>query len=156
MEQELKIPEGWEFSRVEGDKIILKEGRPKTWEDCVKKVGSKNLAYISSESQILEYSHKERGFIKEAFDSNLLPKKYVQPMLALAKLLVCYKAWANTYVPDWTNPTHDKYGVCVIENRLRVVKSEFTSKLFTFSSESKCKEFLAAFESLLEQAKPLL
>lgn len=159
--KEITLPEGWVIDKQEGNKLILKEELTlDIWKNCFIKLndysdGTYKLSYINDLS-IIQPRHVNDGYAIGTAFHNTIPKEYAEPILALMQLLVCYKAWVNNYTPDWTCPYHDKYCICVGENKLDVVKSDFISRLFTFPTEKKCRNFLTTFRDLLEQARPLL
>lgn len=151
--KKIVLPDGWEIDKVNGNEIILKEGKkelPKTWEGCCKelKVGE----FISTNSEIyvtdsIKYAN--------AVNKNKFPKGLAKPMLALMQLLVCREVYRQGWKPDWsTNGT--KYIIVRIGNCVHADRSTSFGSILSFQTAEIRDKFLDNFRDLIEEAKELI
>lgn len=153
--KEIIIPQGWEIDKVEGNKVILKEGKkelPKTWFECLYKYKG-DLEYIHNSTSNIA-SHVANGFFLEC-DKNLLPKGLGKPVLALMQLLVCREMYRGGWKPDWSD-CKSKWAIEYVNNHIAKANYIQTSKVLSFQSEEIRDLFLKNFKSLIEEAKELI
>jgi hypothetical protein len=153
--KEIILPDGWVIDKQEGNKLILKEDKPKldNWEKCFAVLHYPyGLVYINHNSDISGIGLGETAIPK---NHKVFPREYSSAMLALTQLLVCYKAWVGDWKPDWTE-SYTKY--CIRVNNEEVTTGNFTSThaLLAFPTSDMRDKFLETFKDLLKQAKPLL
>lgn len=145
-ELEYKIIDGYEFDRVENNKIILKVVKPKypmTFEECL------NMLYCKSVLRTI-IGHK------------------AELLLNLEKLLICRKAYwkiageeiglDKPWKPDFTNDDEERYGIYTVANK--VVKDFCgvgdVNTILTFPTEEMRDAFYKNFKDLIESCKELL
>jgi hypothetical protein len=153
--KEITLPDGWVIDKQEGNKLILKENKPEldTWEKCIKYLHSKiGLYYINNDS--LPIIKVSSNF--DSQDINVFPEEYINPMLALMQLLVCYKAWIGDWKPDYKDVNSKKYCIFSDYNRILTTTVTDTQYVLAFPTFDIRDKFLETFKDLLEQAKPLL
>ena len=165
MEEEtrtIKIPDGYEFDRVEEGKVIFNKvdkGLPNTWKRCMK-----TFDYFESIS-----TGRVCGFYvnpkEDVFycDSDCLPDGLGKPMLALCQLLVCRNAWWKQleYKPDWNDKRTLKYcihevGSGAVVSAVQVTTHSTFPRILAFPTHDIANMFLTAFRDLIEEAKELL
>ena len=138
--KKLTIPDGWEFDRIDGDNIVLKEkkGMPKTWEESYMTVEAEYIRPFRSESAV--------------------PVELVSPMFALCQLLICRAAWWKQlgWKPDWADGDRPKF--CIYSDGTRILRSENKriKTILAFPTPQIRDLFYESFRGLLEEAKELL
>jgi hypothetical protein len=152
--RKMKIPEGWLVDKIVGDEIILKEKSYlfyNTWEKCFTKLTNSEMCYISPDSKIVGVTQ----WLTHESSNNVFPREYGEAMLALMKLLVCYKAWVGDWKPDFTDNTI-KYCTVLYENDFIDQNTKFENHLFAFPDEKMRDNFFDIFGELFIIAQPLL
>lgn len=137
-----KIPEGFEFDKVENDEIILKPKKkefPKTYEECCEVIG------ISRHDVEID-----------------LPQPYQQNMFNLFKLLICRDAYWKL-ADDWSfkiggNSQEVVYGITIWGTG---IMKDFYHKLncnliLVFPTEEMRDAFYEKFRDLIDECKELL
>jgi hypothetical protein len=153
--KEITLPDGWVIDKQVGNKLILKEDKPKldTWEKCFAVLHYPyGLVYINHNSDISGIGLGETAIPK---NHKVFPREYSLAMLTLCQLLVCYKAWIGDWKPDWSTD-YTKY--CIHVNNGELVRGNFTGMqhILAFPTLDIRDKFLETFKDLLEQAKPLI
>lgn len=160
----MPIPEGWEFDRIDGDKVILKEKKkelPKTWHGCLRTVNE--TEYINDCSDIdtqTSIDEMERGgYLFGDCDRNLLPVGLAAPMLALCQLLVCRNAWWKQlgWKPDWTDRKTMKH--CIHSDGFSttdITRHSTFPRILAFPDAKTADDFRNTFKDLIEEAKELI
>ena len=153
---EYNIINGYEFDRVENDKIILKPIKPKypiTYEDCCKVMG------INYRTQ-LSYTNPdvERG--------NTYLTKEKQLLDSFMRLRICRNAYwkiageemglDKPWGPDWTDAGESKY--CIVNKEGIIDKwiQKTIYKTLAFPTEEMRDAFYENFKDLIEECKELL
>lgn len=135
-----KIPEGFEFEKVENDEIILKPKKkalPKTYEECCEVIG------ISRHDVEID-----------------LPQPYQQNMFNLFKLLICRDAYWK--LADEWKPVHQSgkdntfYTINRFNNGIIKSKTSHRHSLLEFSTAEMRDTFYENFENLINECKELL
>ena len=135
-----KIPEGFEFEKVENDEIILKPKKkalPKTYEECCEVIG------ISRHDVEID-----------------LPQPYQQNMFNLFKLLIFRDAYWK--LADEWEPVHqsDKdntfYTIHRFNNEIIKNKTSHRHSLLEFPNEEMRDTFYENFKDLINECKELL
>lgn len=143
---EYKIIDGYEFDRVENDKIILKVVKhkyPKTYEECCSVIG---INWYDIEIDI--------------------PQPYQQKMFNFLKLRICRDAYwkivgeemglGKPWEPDWTNENQEKYCICYGDGNIRKITWRIYNSILAFPTEEVRDVFYENFKDLIEQCKELL
>ena len=149
---EYEIIDGYEFDKVENNKIILKPIKPKyptTYEECCEVIG------ISRHDVEID-----------------LPQPYQQKMFNLFKLRICRDAYwkiageqmglAKTWEPDWEDETQVKYMITTFNNELEFFSSTHSyvvgrrNHILSLPSEEMRDAFYENFKDLIEQCKEML
>jgi hypothetical protein len=154
--KEITLPDGWVIDKQVGNKLILKEDKPKldTWEKCFAVLHYPyGLVYINHNSDISGIGLGETAIPK---NHKVFPREYSSAMLALTQLLVCYKAWVGDWKPDWKNLKNDKYCISVQCDKIIRHCVTTTQHILLFPTSDMRDKFLETFKDLLKQAKPLL
>lgn len=156
----IEVPEGYEIDKDNStfENIVFKKIEPKfsnNWEEFCK-----NNLKVENESYIGTYSHIRQGktiyerHIDE--DRNLMPSKFVEPMLALIQLLtIREKEYTKGWEPDWNNSA-PKYFICVLNDKARGDSCYYTNQSLTFPTKELRDTFINNWKDLIEVAKPLL
>ena len=148
---EYEIIDGYEFEKVENNKIILKPIKPKyptTYEECWK------VRFEVDGETTLEEFHNVSGY-------------YSGPLGALQKLLCCRDAYwkiageqmglDNLWEPDWSSFSEGSYPTITKCNGMIVKTSIYTHDCpFAFPSAEMRDAFYENFKDLFEQCKELL
>ena len=137
-----KIPEGFEFDKVENGEIILKPMKkelPKTYEECCEVIG------ISRHDVEID-----------------LPQPYQQNMFNLFKLLICRDAYWKL-ADDWSfkiggNSQEVVYAITVWGTG--ILKDFYhalnCNRILVFPTEEMCDAFYENFKDLINECKELL
>ena len=135
-----KIPDGFEFEKVENDEIILKPKKkalPKTYEECCDVIGiSRHYVEID------------------------LPQPYQQNMFNLFKLLICRDAYWK--LADEWKPVHQSgkdntfYTINRFNNEIIKSKTSHRHSLLEFPTAEMRDTFYENFENLINEYKELL
>lgn len=140
----LTLPEGWEFDKVEGNKVILKrhkEELPKTWEGCI--------------AILVDNNRLDERTIAGDTPRLYVPKELSKPFKALSKLFVCREVYRRGWEPNWEDG-ENKY--CIEYFKGRIIKSVYLyfSRTLSFQSEEVRDEFFENFRDLIEETKELI
>lgn len=137
-----KIPEGFEFDKVENGEIILKPKKkvlPKTYEECCEVIG------ISRHDVEID-----------------LPQPYQQNMFNLFKLLICRDAYwklADDWKPCWNGYNGDsglKY--CIFQHGASLMRGDTISRgcILMFPTAEMRDTFYENFKDLILKCKEFL
>lgn len=146
-----KIPEGFEFDKVENGEIILKPKKkelPKTYEECCEVLG------FSSEGDIVYSGKWVYGY---AYLGQHL--KYLR---SFSKLLICRDAYwklADDWKPCWNGYNGDsglKY--CIFQHGAGLIRSDTISRgcILMFPTAEMRDTFYENFKNLICECKELL
>lgn len=147
---EYEIIDGYEFDKVENNKIILKPIKPKyptTYEECWK------VRFEVDGETTLEEFHNVSGY-------------YSGPLGALQKLLCCRDAYwkiageqmglDNPWKPDWTNLDQVKYCIWVDIGEFITMINVRGQHILAFPTEEMRDAFFKNFKKEIEQCKEFL
>ena len=160
----IPIPDGYEFDRIDGDNIVLKEKKkelPETWLKCLRIVNE--TEYINTCSEMESHDRvddmERDGVLLGDRDRNLLPLGLGKPMLALCQLLVCRDAWWKQlgWKPDWSDRKTLKH--CIHSDGFItsfITRHSTFPRILAFPTEDTAMEFCNTFKDLIKEAKELL
>lgn len=153
----IKIPKGYMFDKVEGDKIILiEEGLLNAWGGCI--CFLKNGEFIDVDSEIVPFEIKDENQLREEEDKNVVPVGMGNAMLALSQLLICRNAWWGrlNWEPDWEDKNQNKF--CIYTRGGIIQKGVYHDKdmILAFPTMKICDHFMDSFYDLILDAKELL
>ena len=153
---EYDIIDGYEFDRIENNKIILKPIKPKyptTYVECCKVMGINYRAQLSYTNPDVE-----RG--------NIYLTKEKQLLNSFMRLRICRNAYwkiageemelDKPWKPDWTNAEESKY--CIVNKEGTIDKwiQKTIYKTLAFPTEEIRDAFYENFKDLIEACKKLL
>ena len=159
-ELEYKIIDGYEFDRVENDKIILKVVKhkyPNTPEECYKILGVtvENLSEFIFKDFHLTVTHNPSN-------SN---EYYINLFKNFFELKICYDAYRKiageelgldkSWEPDW-NTSVPKYVIACTSNGIEKQWETTYCKCLAFPTEEMRDTFYENFKDLIEECKELL
>lgn len=152
----IKIPDGYEFDRVEEGKVIfnkVEKGLPNTWKRCVQTFNhfeSITTGYVCG----FQIDPRQDVFY---CDSYYLPDGLGKPMLALCQLLVCRNAWWKQlgWKPAWKDPG-SKYIITTTRGIIDLCDTNVFNTILAFPTNEVRDQFYEAFKDLIEEAKELL
>jgi hypothetical protein len=161
-EQLLKV------SRERIDEIIANNKIDKensTFENIIFKEIEKKLPMsfedlVQFNGYYIRQSDSDIGYISEAkansCNSNVWKsEELAKASLALNQLIWLRDEWNEGLVADWENLTN-KYCVCFVENRVEVFSLSKSKRVLSFKDVRTAESFANQFESLINEAKPLL
>ena len=138
---EYEIIDGYEFDKVDNNKIILKPIKPKypkTYEECCQHLGCDNKIKMELIGQFIRLINARNAYWKIAGEEMGLDKPWV---------------------PDWKNTSQIKHsiwfdidGICMKSNRL----SYAIQHVLSFPTTEMRDAFYENFKDLIEQCKELL
>ena len=150
---EYNIIDGYEFDKVENNKIILKPIKPqypKTYKECCEKINACPTVDIS-------YNSNEDMLYNDEVDLTLL---------ALRKLLICRNVYwkiageemglDKPWEPDWMDTTNIKYAIIYYHNNVKKVYYHIENCILAFPTVEMRDAFYENFKDLIEQCKELL
>ena len=164
MKKEMKIaaPEGCEIEKVEivdGVAVVTfrdKERKlPKSWDDFCEMFPKIKAGeyFVGANSWIVEGSV---GRYRKEYDKNMLPTSATaEAVLALCQLIQLRNAYNGDWVPDFTNPTQDKFTIEFCGNKIDCGDAAISNTILYFKSKELRDEFLRYFRPLIEKLKPL-
>ena len=157
---EYEIIDGYEFDRVDNNKIILKPIKPKypkTYKECCD-------VLLIPPYYNLRYHTYEHCYNEYATSNTLLSLQ--DKLNTLGKLLICRNAYwkiageemelGKPWEPDW-NDEIQKY--CIRTDRNKIVNcssSSFNNRILAFPTEEMRDAFYENFKDLIEKCKELL
>jgi len=164
---EYEIIDGYEFDKVENNKIILKPIKPKypkTYKECCD-------VLLIPPYYNLRYHTYEPCYDEYATSNNLLSLE--DKLNILGKLLICCKAYwkiageemglGKSWEPDWKNSEEKRYCIVNIEGDINLPEKiltkwilKVTNKILVFPTEGMRDAFYENFKYLIEQCKELL
>lgn len=158
---QISIPEGYEIDKEQSsfEKIVFKkkvDKYPKTWEDCVCLLTSKNTSFgfINTDSVIAVTKYPQ--IIERDF--NILPSKEIaEKFLILQKFYTCRQAYIGDWKPDCKNDEQIKY--CILNDMDNlVVAGSYTTicRIFSFPTKKMAEKFLENFNEDLSKISYLL
>lgn len=154
----IEIPKGYEFDKIEGNKIILvrKQEDLDTWEGCISFL--KEGEFIDVDSEIVPFKIKEEHQLRPEEDKNVIPVNMGEAMLALCQLLICRNAWWEklNWKPNWKDKRQHRHCIGFVGEKFIVITDERCNRILAFPSEENCRRFLNVFRGLIEKAKELL
>lgn len=131
--QEIEIPNGFEFDRIENGKVLLKkqiEVSLNGYDSCA--------SYLNSDEETNQKSD-------ELFDT-------------FKKLLTCYNAWVKylNYKPNWNDKDEVKHCIHLHYNGLIVSSHSIYPRILAFPTSELAYKFLNTFRHDIEVIKILL
>jgi hypothetical protein len=164
MEKERKItaPEGCEISKVElvdGVAVVTfrekKRKLPKSWEEfCEMFPIKKGEAYFSCYGIPTEYNNSFD--IRAEEETMTLPDlATAEAVIALCQLIQLRNCYNGDWVPDFTNPTQDKFTIEFCGNKIGCDAVAISNAILYFKSKELRDEFLRYFRPLIEKLRPL-
>ena len=163
---EYEIIDGYEFDKVDNNKIILKpikSNYPKTYEECCEVLfNDKSYAeYIFIPAKVCTSYH--RGDFITELPFEIVP--YETTIRRFYKLLICRDAYwhiageqmglGKLWKPDW-NGHEFKYGLKFMGHRIEKTSEMTISHVICFPTEEMRDEFYNNFKDLIEQCKEFL
>ena len=129
-----------------GDKMLIGDRLPKTWDEyCIKhgedgdKIkASLNTAYMTINKHIFS------------------DYKQAQAHIAKMKLHLLRDEYRIGWVPEWGNIDESKYSIEMIENEFTVENYGITRHFLAFQDKKRANEFLTNFRELIEEAGDLI
>jgi hypothetical protein len=162
MEQELviKIPQGYKFHEERDGQIILrtcedKSDYPSDWGECLNKLRDSKINYINGSSEIKSFNVRPKD-IHGMEEFNLHPAEYSEALLALNRLLICYKAWIRDWKIDWEDSTQNKFCIIVEHNVIKIATFTGYNRTLAFPTFKMAFKFLNDFNPLIKRASILL
>jgi hypothetical protein len=157
---QISIPEGYEIDKEQSsfEKIVFKkkdDKYPKTWEDCVSLLTSKNTSFgfINTDSVIAVTKYPQ--IIERDF--NILPSKEIaEKFLILQKLYTCRQAYIGDWKPDWKNYAQVKYCILCDMDNLDIRNYAGVNRIFSFPTKKMAEKFLENFNEDLSKISYLL
>lgn len=157
---EYEIIDGYEFDRVDNNKIILKPINPKypkTYDECCEILSIPTyykLKYSTYEHGYHEYTtSKKLGLLQDKLN-------------ILGKLLICRDAYwkiageqmglDEPWEPDWSTEGERKYVIEVYRNNVRTNSQGYSNTILAFPTVEMRDTFFNNFQELIEQCKELL
>lgn len=150
-----KIPEGFEFEKVENDEIILKPKKkalPKTYKECCEVLGIDHNLY-------LDLNH---GDISGEYKPNVYTQNVVYLFNKLYMVLVCRDAYwklADDWKPGWNGYNGDsglKYCIFQDGSSLRLGDTISRGCVLMFPTKEIRDTFFEYFKDLICECKELL
>ena len=146
-----KIPEGFEFDKVENGEIILKPKKkalPKTYEECCEVIG------ISSEGDIVYSGKWVYGYAYLG--------QHLKSLRSFSKLLICRDAYwklADDWKPGWNGYNGDsglKY--CIFQHGASLMRGDTISRgcILMFPTAEMRDTFYENFKDLILKCKEFL
>ena len=129
-----------------GDKMLIGDRLPKTWDEyCIKhgEDGDKIKASLNT-----AYMTINRYVFSDC--------KQAQAHIAKMKLHLLRDDYRNGWKPDWKDSEHKKYVIQSSEGEYYVDDYYNISTFLAFQDEKHAKEFLTNFRDLIEQAGDLI
>lgn len=140
-ELEYKILDGYEFDRVENNKIILKVVKPEhkypnNYDDCCQ--------YLGYDDKI---SNKKLVLFSQLINARNAYWKIAGEELGLNK----------SWEPDWDNHNQPKFGIHNVQNNIcHITLHVLKNLILVFPTEEMRDAFYENFKDLIEQCKELL
>ena len=129
-----------------GDKILIGDRLPKTWDEyCIKhgEVGDRIKASLNTAyTMINKYTFSDY--------------KQTGAHIALMKLHLLRDEYRNGWKPDWKDSEHKKYVIESSEGKYYVDDYFNLSTFLAFQDEKTANEFLTNFRELIEEAGDLI
>ena len=129
-----------------GDKMLIGDRLPKTWDEyCAKhgEVGDKIKASLNT-----AYMTINRYVFSDC--------KQAQAHIAKMKLHLLRDEYRIGWVPEWGNIDESKFVIEMAGNELTVENYGITRHSLSFQDEKTANEFLTNFRELIEQAEDLI
>lgn len=127
---------------------------PTAYDSCLAKV---------SEIATIEFVNRKVIAKKLSIDNNsiktYIPKYAIEPLEALAKLLIYRDAWwkaDNNYYPDFNYGVDKKYTIFMSGNQIVCDETCHQSRILAFSSKDIRDKFFKEFRYIINEAKTLL
>ena len=129
-----------------GDKMLIGDRLPKTWDEyCIKhgedgdKIkASLNTAYMTINKHIFS------------------DYKQAQAHIAKMKLHLLRDDYRIGWVPEWGNIDESKFSIEMVGNEFTVENYGITRHFLAFQDEKRANEFLTNFRELIEEAGDLI
>ena len=129
-----------------GDKMLIGDRLPKTWDEyCIKhgEDGDKIKASLNTAyTMINKYTFSDY--------------KQTGAHIAMMKLHLLRDEYRNGWKPDWKDSEHKKYVIQSSEGEYYVDDYYNISTFLAFQDEKQAKEFLTNFRELIKQAGDLI
>jgi meiotically up-regulated gene 157 (Mug157) protein len=78
-----------------------------------------------------------------------------EAILALCQLIQLRNCYNGDWVPDWTDPTQDKFIIEICKNEIECSCVAISNAVLYFKTEYLRDEFMRNFRTLIEKLKPL-
>ena len=129
-----------------GDKILIGDRLPKTWDEyCIKhgEVGDRIKASLNTAyTMINKYTFSDY--------------KQTEAHIAMMKLHLLRDEYRRGWKPDWRNIDESKFVIEMAGNELTVENYGITRHFLSFQDEKTANEFLTNFRDLIEEAGDLI
>lgn len=153
----IDIPKGYEFTRIDSQKIVLKKIKtkyPKTYEECC------DVLNIET-NRIIEYDECLGYRDITQYDTNLLTQiEYFR------RLRICRDAYwklaaeelglDKPWEPDWTDNSQKKFTICYYQGEISLTNGPNVHRLLAFPTAEMRDVFYKNFKNLIEKCKELL
>lgn len=159
-ETRITAPDGCEIEKVEildGVAVVTfreKERKlPKSWEEFCEMFPCKRGEYLINSHGCSPCAEIKR--IPD-IDVTILPDRATaEAILALIKLIQLRNCYNGDLVPDWTDPTQDKFIIEICKNEIECSCVAISTSVLYFKTKELRDEFLRYFRPLIEKLKPL-
>ena len=164
---EYEIIDGYEFDKIDNNKIILKPIKskyPKTYEECCEVLfNDKSYAeYIFIPAKVCISYHRGDFITELPFEI----KPYETTIRRFYKLLICRDAYwqiagvqmglDKPWKPDWCNEEKLKFCIACSYGTIDKTVTVVWNSILSFPTEEMRDEFYNNFKDLIEQCKELL
>ena len=129
-----------------GDKMLIGDRLPKTWDEyCAKhgEVGDKIKASLNT-----AYMTINRYVFSDC--------KQAQAHIAKMKLHLLRDDYRIGWVPEWGNIDESKFSIEMVGNEFTVENYGITRHFLSFQDKKRANEFLTNFRELIEEAGDLI
>ena len=129
-----------------GDKILIGDRLPKTWNEYCAKHGEEG--YKIKESLNTAYMIINKRVFSDY--------KQAQAHIAKMKLHLLRDEYRQGWLPDWEDDNQDKYVILSSNGERWVAYCQSISRFLAFQDKKRANEFLTNFRELMEQAGDLI
>ena len=129
-----------------GDKMLIGDRLPKTWDEyCIKhgEMGDRIKASLNTTYMAIN---------KYTFSDY----KQTGAHIAMMKLHLLRDDYRIGWVPEWGNIDESKFSIEMVGNEFTVENYGITRHFLAFQDEKRANEFLTNFRELIEQAEDLI
>ena len=129
-----------------GDKILIGDRLPKTWNEYCAKHGEEG--YKIKESLNTAYMIINKHVFSDY--------KQAQAHIAKMKLHLLRDEYRQGWVPEWGNIDESKFSIEMVGNGFTVENYGITRHFLAFQDKKRANEFLKKFRELIEEAGDLI